>query len=297
MDSSTLFVDKYLMTVSYQTVVESAGSVMSFARDKAVDVHVTNHLRERLTLDNLESLSFSIPGLHTRLKTTPENVVQFHYGHVLVYSLPPVPADENTHKPEDKEMSLTLSSCAFSSGVASGQTQGLPGDDAPAEIISDSSMKDRSSSSLCQPKDFHLNDPSDSQGSEEQSSCSVSEDYYTCSSAASLDSFSAPWSGRQGPAMGSPAGEPGSPPNLRSAAPTGEDQRCSTERLTVDFKGKSYVRVLSRAKHTADNDCVASWMVTDFTMRGELVFSLQLDFMVPRPNLPRWMEGIEERFC
>ncbi|XP_024236120.1 uncharacterized protein LOC112219145 [Oncorhynchus tshawytscha] len=298
MDYLTPCPDRYLMTLTYTTMLDSkddsAGKDISFAWGKGVDVRVTNRLRVPLTPDNLQSLSFSIPGLHTRLNTTLEHVGLFHYGHLLVYNLPSVPAD----KPDkDSGVSLAPPLSCFYLGEDGGEVQGSARDDAPAGIVSNSvSPEGDCFYSAVQPEDSPVIDSPDLRGSDKQSLCSGSENFYTCPSAASLDSVPSPWSARWASAAMSPHYGSGSSPNLPSSTPTSEDHSDSNELLSVEFKGRRYVRVLSRIKPRMDEDVEASWTVTDFTKHGEPVFSLRLDFMRPRPPLPRWMEGIAERY-
>ncbi|KAL2093062.1 hypothetical protein ACEWY4_010374 [Coilia grayii] len=64
--------------------------------------------------------------------------------------------------------------------------------------------------------------------------------------------------------------------------------------VCVEFKGQRYLRLQTPAKGE-EADVESSWLVTDFTEAGgELVFSLRLDFIRPKPVVPRWMRYLEE---
>ena len=108
---------------------------------------------------------------------------------------------------------------------------------------------------------------------------SGSEDFYTCSAGSSPATCCARWDSASGSSFRES-------PSLPGATPTSEGQR--DELIYVSFKGKRYARILSRRMCT-DGDVDGTWTVTDFTERGELVFSLRLDFIRPRPTIRRWV--------
>ncbi|XP_062318667.1 uncharacterized protein LOC134021646 [Osmerus eperlanus] len=263
MESSKLPTDRYSIIFSYGTIPDSkdecAGTDISFGFKHGVEVRVTNRLEVPLTPDNLQSLSFSIPSLHIRLKGMIGNIGLFHYGNVEVYSLPPAPAD----KPDgDNETSLAPPLACF-----------YLNEDVGEVMRADRDVTARLVTSECRQPEEITTDISPGQHS-------GSEDFYTCCSAGSSP---ATCSARWDSASGSTFHES---PSLPGETPTSEGQR--DELIYVSFKGKRYARVLSRLM-CADGDVDGTWTVTDFTERGELVFSLRLDFIRPRPTIPRGM--------
>lgn len=253
------------------SLVFPSGRDIGFGNGKQrVKVRVTNRQQVPLTPDNLQSLSFSIPGLHTRLKVTVSDIGLFHFGNVQVYILPSAPPD----KPgRNSEAPLPPSLATFYLSENVGEV-----------ACSEPDVATRFFSPGHWSSGQFEQTPTDSSPRYEYSS---SEDFYTCQT--SPDSFPSTWSTRWDSAISSPLQDSTTP----CTTPTKEGQ-CD-ELISVDFKGRRFARLLSRIMCT-DGDVDATWAVTDFTDCGELEFSLRLDFLRPRPSIPRWMEGITEEY-
>lgn len=71
----------------------------------------------------------------------------------------------------------------------------------------------------------------------------------------------------------------------------------NSARVRVEFKGEQYLRLQTPAAAAAggeEEDVECSWVVTDVMEDdGQLVSSMRLDFLKPKPEVPRWMRHLE----
>lgn len=224
---------------------------------------IENRLQDPLTPDNLESLSFSVPGLRLRLDNTVAGVTLVHSGHVQVSKL----SSALVGTPDrDNERACVPPLACFPMSEDSCQSVSTGAEDEARRAVS--------APEGC----LFSNTPQGGAPSEDSpaSTSTGSDDFYSCSS---QDSFPSTHSTCWESAVCSP--------NLRGTTQTEGGHH--DEVISVDFKGGRYIRVLSRVGAT-DFDVEATWIATDFTEHGELVFSVRLDLTQPHPLIPQWME-------
>lgn len=232
------------------------GKDLSFGTGRhGVNVRVTNRLQTPLTPDHLQSVALSVPGLYARFQQFPADKDLYHCGQLRIYRLPSAASEGDS-----KELSDSL----------------LPFPSLIHEV------EEKGSSAELQSGSGYMREVIPSANWDAHSQISDADEFYTCSSSDSASSEAADGNGFHSAC--------GDLPSLSHEwlGKKGDEQ------VSVEFRGQRYLRLLTPIKGR-EGDVEASWVVTDFIETGEeLVYSLCLDFIRPRPVVPHWMRDTEE---